>query len=261
MNYMNLSLAWMGALNMALALSGCTNGIETGLSAPEGIPVTVLAEISPVTKSGEAVSSDNGFDRTSFLSGDQIKVTRTKKASGTAASQSASYRYDGTSAWTVVGTSPVTLEPAVTYSAQFPADYSAINQFQTTSAAYLASNLLKTGDATSSDGTLDFTSSGKPFTHVNSKLTLMFTVKRETSIANDAVTVAATGIRTAVSTNQTITLYRPYPGDASRKYEWCGILRAVGGSAGTSATDLTASLTCDGVTYKATLTGCALRTG
>lgn len=261
MNYMNLSLAWMGALNMALALSGCTNGIETGLSAPEGIPVTVFAEISPVTKSGEAISSDNGFDRTSFLSGDQIKVTRTKKASGTAAPQSASYRYDGTSAWTVVGTSPVTLEPAVTYSAQFPADYSAINQFQTTSAAYLASNLLKTGDATSSDGMLDFTSSGKPFTHVNSKLTLMFTVKRETSIANDAVTVAATGIRTAVSTNQTITLYRPYPGDASRKYEWCGILRAVGGSAGTSATDLTVSLTCDGVTYKATLTGCALRTG
>ena len=79
MNYMNLSLAGMGALNMALALSGCTNGIETGLSAPEGIPVTVLAEISPVTKSGEAVSSDNSFDRTSFLSGDQIKVTRTKK--------------------------------------------------------------------------------------------------------------------------------------------------------------------------------------
>ncbi len=38
-------------------------------------------------------------------------------------------------------------------------------------------------------------------------------------------------------------------------------LRAVGGSAGTSATDLTVSLTCDGVTYKATLTGCALRTG
>ena len=60
MNYMNLSLAWMGALNMALALSGCTNGIETGLSAPEEIPVTVLAEISPVTKSGEAVSSDKG---------------------------------------------------------------------------------------------------------------------------------------------------------------------------------------------------------
>ena len=58
MNYMNLSLAWMGALNMALALYGCTNGIETGLSAPEGIPVTVLAEISPVTKSGEAVSSE-----------------------------------------------------------------------------------------------------------------------------------------------------------------------------------------------------------
>lgn len=161
----------------------------------------------------------------------------------------------------MVGTSPVTLEPAVTYSAQFPADYSAINQFQTTSAAYLASNLLKTGDATSSNGTLDFTSTGKPFTHVNSKLTLKFTVKRETSIANDAVTVAATGIRTAVSTNQTITLYRPYPGDASRRYEWCGILRAVGGSAGTSATDLTVSLTCDGVTYKATLTGCALRTG
>lgn len=47
MNYMNLSLAWMGALNMALALYGCTNGIETGLSAPEGIPVTVLAEIQP----------------------------------------------------------------------------------------------------------------------------------------------------------------------------------------------------------------------
>lgn len=82
MNYMNLSLAWMGALNMALALSGCTNGIETGLSAPEGIPVTVFAEISPVTKSGEAVSSDNSFDRTFFLSGDQIKVTRTNRQVG-----------------------------------------------------------------------------------------------------------------------------------------------------------------------------------
>ena len=42
MNYMNLSLAWMGALNMALALSGCTNGIETGLSAPEGVTVRHL---------------------------------------------------------------------------------------------------------------------------------------------------------------------------------------------------------------------------
>lgn len=47
-----------------------------------GIPVTVFAEISPVTKSGEAISSDNGFDRTSFLSGDQIKVTRTKRQVG-----------------------------------------------------------------------------------------------------------------------------------------------------------------------------------
>lgn len=261
MNCMNLSL-WMGALNMALALSGCTNGIDAGLSAPEGTPVTVLAEISPVTKSGKAVDADNGFDRTSFLSGDQIKVTRTKKETGTAATQSANYRYDGTSVWSVVGTSPVTLEPAVTYTAQFPADYSAISQYQTTVDAYLASNLLKTGDATSSDGTLNFTSSGKPFTHINSKLTLKFTVQRESStIANDAVTVAAAGIRTDVSTNQTITLYRPNPDDASRKYEWCGILRAVGGSEGTPTTDLTVSLTCDGVTYKATLTGCALRTG
>ena len=47
---------------MALALSGCTNGIETGFPLRR-IPVTVLAEISPVTKSGEAVSSDNSFDR------------------------------------------------------------------------------------------------------------------------------------------------------------------------------------------------------
>ena len=60
MNYMNLSLAWMGALNMALALYGCTNGIETGLSAPEGIPVQVLAEIRTGSKSGEAVSSGSG---------------------------------------------------------------------------------------------------------------------------------------------------------------------------------------------------------
>ena len=47
MNYMNLSLAWMGALNMALALSGCTNGIETGLSAPEGIPVDGICRDQP----------------------------------------------------------------------------------------------------------------------------------------------------------------------------------------------------------------------
>ena len=40
-----------------------------------GNPGDGTCEISPVTKSGEAVSSDNGFDRTSFLSGDQIKVT------------------------------------------------------------------------------------------------------------------------------------------------------------------------------------------
>lgn len=38
MNYMNLSLAWMGALNMALALSGCTNGIPSGAFRPGGNP-------------------------------------------------------------------------------------------------------------------------------------------------------------------------------------------------------------------------------
>ena len=53
MNYMNLSLAWMGALNMALALSGCTNGIETGLSAPEGIPGDGTCRDQPCYQSGE----------------------------------------------------------------------------------------------------------------------------------------------------------------------------------------------------------------
>ena len=88
---------------MALALSGCNERDRDGAFRSGGNPGDGTCRRSALLpKSGEAVSSDNSFDRTSFLSGDQIKVTRTKKASGTAAPQSASYRYDGTSAWTVV---------------------------------------------------------------------------------------------------------------------------------------------------------------
>lgn len=261
MNYKNLGLVWTGSLCFALCFSGCTDDVVTGLSAPVGTPVTVLAEISPVTKNGTALgtSVDNRFDRETFVDGDQIKVTR----AGTATPQTANYRRNSSSAWTVVGTSPVTLEPAATYTAQFPADYDGIKQYQNTAGYYLASNLLKTDPVTSRDGTLNFTNNdgGKPFKHIHSKLTIVFTVNHTATIANDAVTVEAMGIRTDVSSNQSITLYRPHPGDVSRGYEWCGIVRSIGETANNPTTDLTVSLTCDGVTYKATLSACPLRTG
>lgn len=261
MNYKNLGLVWTGSLCFALCFYGCTDDVVTGLSAPIGTPVTVLAEISPVTKSETALgtSIDNSFDRETFVDGDQIKVTRTR----TATTQTANYRYNSSSAWTVVGTSPVTLEPAATYTAQFPADYDGIKQYQNTPGNYLASNLLQTDPVTSRDGTLNFTNNGdgKPFKHINSKLTIVFTVNRTATIANDAVTVEAKGIRTNASSNQSITLYRPHPDDVSRGYEWCGIVRSVGETSGNPTTDLTVSLTCDGVTYKATLSACPLRTG
>lgn len=258
MNDMNLGLVWTGALCLVLGLSGCTNETDTGLSAPGGTPVRVLAEIAPVTKSGttRAVSTDNDFDRGTFLTGDNIKVTRTNAGASTV-SQESNYRYDASS-WVVVGNLPVTLEPAATYTAKFPADYDGIKQYQNTDGYYLASNLLETEPVSSSDGTLNFTNTnGKPFKHVNSKITLEFTVNRTTTtIANDAVALEAAGLRTNVSTTQSITLFRPYPSDASRKYEWCGIVRSINAS-----TSLAVSLTCDGVTYKVTLTDCPLKAG
>lgn len=257
MNYMNLGLVWTGTLCLVLGLSGCTNETDTGLSAPEGTPVKVFAEIAPVTKSGttRAVSTDNDFDRGTFLAGDNIKVMRTNAGASTV-SQSANYRYEATS-WVIVGNSPVTLEPAATYTAKFPADYGGIKEYQNTDGNYLASNLLETEPVSSSDGTLNFTNTdGKPFKHINSKITLGFTVNRTTTIADDAVTLEAAGLRTNVSTTQSITLFRPYPNDTSRKYEWCGIVRSIGAS-----TSLAVSLTCDGVTYKVTLANCPLETG
>ena len=55
MNYMNLSLAWMGAFKHGAGSLRLHERDRDGAFRSGGNPVTVFAEISPVTKSGEAI--------------------------------------------------------------------------------------------------------------------------------------------------------------------------------------------------------------
>ena len=233
----------------------CSSEVTEGLQVEEGTPVKIVAEIQELTQTKTPVA-ENFYDRTSFITGDKIRVNRIEDNTS---AQRVDYTYTagspGSSGTWATTADPIVLKAGSKYEATYPSDYTNILQDQSKSdgSDFLKSNLLKSGQITSRDGVLHFTGDGA-FTHQNVKLTLVFKVSAG-SLTGDFTTalLSAPGLINGGDKTENITLFRP---DAAA-YTWCGIVYPKGGS---GTTNLNLQLTYQGVVYKATLS-CGLAAG
>lgn len=255
MNTLNLEtgkLLLAGICCLLLTWTSCSDEAVIGGPAEGEIPITIQAEISTPendTRAGATAEDPaNAYDRSSFIADDMIRVTRTYN--GTKAL--ADYKLtDGK--WIVQGSNPLSLRIGATYQAVFPSNYNSITPNQSTKANYLASNLLKTPDRTSSSGELDFTGDNA-FAHQNTKITLVFSGAAGASSLSgtfSGFTVSGNGLYTGKSdTKEIMYFYRP--SDATST--WCGIVYPKDATAeNATGTEITLSLTYDKVKYNATI--------
>lgn len=246
----NKSVVLVAALWLTAIGSGCSD--ETILvPAGEGNPVKVLASIDGfsgiLTESGsKTVAADNGYDRSTFIDNDKIKIT--KKYEG-APDNVVEYTLSGTT-WAPPSGRALTLQAGATYQAVYPTNYTSIQASQKEVGNYMKSNLLQT-DMTASTGneTINFT-----FKHVNTKLSLIFKpAEGGAAFSGDfSFQVQAPGLLTGGSSQEIVTLYRP----DNNAYTWHGIVYPKEAS-----TDITVNVTYKNVTYKTTLSGCGLKAG
>lgn len=235
--------------SLLLAWTSCSD--EAVISGPaEGeIPITIQAEISApesTTRTETAEDATNDYDRSSFMTGDVIRVTRTTSAN---TSTYAKYQLAEGGKWEPLGT-PISLRIGATYQATFPENYSSIANDQSTQAKYLASNLLKTPDLASSTGELNFTGENA-FVHQNTKITLVFSgAAGATSLSGNFsnFTISGNGLYSGGNTEETMYFYRPNNNVST----WCGIVYPKNAiEVNPASTEISLSLTYDQVNYKA----------
>lgn len=241
---------------LAVALGSCTNEAYLDSFPQEGEPVSVIAGIESRTEAadGSTPAADNEYDRSTFISGDKIKIRKMYKDVTT----ESTYTYDGT-IWSVASGSALTLQAGATYQATFPADYNGIETTQSTKEAYIKSNKLETGWIRSRNGVLDFTSGSNgvegsaaaaaaaaaaAFQHKNAKLTLVFKSTGAGLTGDLSFQVSAPGLRTGGGADEIVTLFRP----VDNAYTWRGIVYPKN-----AATDITVTLAYQNVSYKAML--------
>lgn len=227
---------------------GCSD--EVNLSATDGSPLKVEATIDGfggvATESGSlAAAADNSYDRSTFIDGDKIKITKAYKSKNEVMEYTLS-----AGVWTPPVGKALTLQAGATFQAEYPTNYTGIKSSQNTPADYLISNLLRTAPASSSpiSENVDFT-----FKHVNTKLTLIFK-PADSGLplsGNLSFQVQAVGL-CGGNNKEIVTLYRP----DSNVYTWHGIVYPKD-----TATDISVSVTYNNVTYSTTLSGCGLVAG
>lgn len=244
---------------LAVTLVSCTDEEHIASFPQEGEPVDVIAGIESMTDvlNGSTPAADNEYDRSTFVSGDKIKI---RKKYNDATTES-TYAYDEANGkWGVVsGSTALTLQAGATYQATFPIDYDDIETTQNTKEAYIKSNKLETGWIRSRNGVLDFTSESNDvegsvaaFQHKNAKLTLVFKSTGATLTGdNISFQVSALGLRTGGASNEIVTLYRP-----TSDFTWRGIVYPKN-----AATNITVALTYQNVSYQATLANRELTAG
>lgn len=237
---------WLSLLVGIMLLAGLTACTDETMLSPsgEGKPVIVNAEINsdqPVTEITRALADENTYDRSTFITGDQIRITRTNLANK---SEVVDYQLGGDKRWTTTAT-PLTLLAGASYQAVYPAGNDAgIIYDQSLVANYIKSNRLVSAiiNAPQTE-TMKFT-----FEHQNTKLTLVFAPKVAGSLPADfSFQVSGAGLQTGGTTPEFIKLY--HPGDKT----WCGIVHPK--ENGTTA--ITITLTYNGVNYSSTI-NCAL---
>lgn len=221
---------------------------DTPMPPALGTKLTILAEIdggessTPATRDVTSPPASNAYDRSTFVTGDKIKVVCSRGDSELA---SAGYELNNGGKWTATDIGKeLGFLPAITCRAEFPVDYDGIVQNQSTPAAFLKSNLMRTREVTVSSAKVSFTGEDA-LMHRHSRLTLNFTGEN-TLPAFSQLNVEGTGLRTGGSTSESITLLRP---DAD-EYTWCAVISPRSGT-----TTINVSVTDENsVTYKATLT-------
>lgn len=240
-----------GICGLLLMATACSDEMMENSSGLEELPVKILAEIdSPLSESLSTTDTDpaNGYDRSSFLTGDKIRVKRNINK----AEEFVGYVLSDDGQWIPQGAG-LTLRIKATYQASFPFEYKGINPIQATKENFLASNFMQTKPITSSTGVIDFTGDNA-LVHQNTKITLTFTGstgdgKLTGSFTN--FTVKGSGLCTNTEAEETMEFLRPSP-DAS---SWCGIVRPKAAS-----TTITLSLTYENVGYTTTIT-CPMEAG
>lgn len=234
------------AVGLTVVGFGCSD--EVNLSATDGSPLKVEATIDGfggvATESGSlAAAADNSYDRSTFINGDKIKITKAYNGRNEMVEYTLS-----SNVWTPSADRALTLQAGATFQAEYPTNYTGIQPSQTTQADYMKSNLLRTDAAPSISDNVNFT-----FKHVNTKLTLIFKPAGSglPLSGNLSFEVQAVGLRGG-SSLEIVKLYRP----DSDVYTWHGIVFPKG-----TPTDISVSVTYNNVTYSTTLSGCGLAAG
>lgn len=239
-----------GICGLLLMATACSDEMMENSSGLEELPVKILAEIdSPLSESLSTTDTDpaNGYDRSSFLTGDKIRVKRNINNM----EEPVGYVLSDGGQWIPQGAG-LTLRIKATYQASFPFEYKGINSNQATEANFLASNFMQTKPITSSTGVIDFTGDNA-LVHQNTKITLTFTGSTGSALTGifTNFTVKGPGLCTNTESEETMYFLRPSL-DAS---SWCGIVRPKAAS-----TTITLSLTYDNVGYTTTIT-CPMEAG
>lgn len=236
-------LSLLVGISLLTGLVACTG--ETLLSpSGEGKPVIVNAEINsdqPVTEITRALADENTYDRSKFITGDKIRITRTNLANKI---EVVDYLLGGDNQWITTAT-PLTLLAGASYQAVYPAGNDAgIIYDQSSVDNYVKSNRLVSAIIKAPQTE----KLGFIFEHQNTKLTLVFAPKVAGSLPADfSFQVSGAGLQTGGTTSEFIKLY--HPGDKT----WCGIVHPK--ESGTTA--ITITLTYNGVNYSSTI-NCAL---
>lgn len=232
-------LSLLVGISLLTGLVACTG--ETMLSpSGEGKPVIVNAEINsdqPVTEITRALADENTYDRSTFIAGDKIRITRTNLADK---SEVVDYQLGGDNQWTTTAT-PLTLLAGASYQAVYPAGNDAVIIYDQSSVDnYIKSNRLVSASIKAPEtDKLKFV-----FDHQNTKLTLEFNPKVSGAIPADfSFQVSAPGLRTGGADSEPIKLFRPN----DEALTWCGIVFPKN-----AETTITVTLTYNGVNYNST---------
>ena len=211
-----------------VAIQGWTDNSSGGSTdmppVLENTPLAISAEIegerldaSATRAEGGIPASDNAYDRSTFVDGDKINVLCTR--SGTTLA-SAGYTWaSATSTWAVAdGSTGLGFLPAITCRAEFPVNYDGILADQSTPAAFLKSNFLKSSEVAVSGAEIRFIGDDA-LMHQHARLTLNFEGKNDLP-AFSQMTVEGTGFRTGGTASERINMLRPLDG----AYSWCAVI-------------------------------------
>lgn len=226
-------------------LSGCAGNGSLYPEIDTDQPLTVKAEISDLSgqENTRASVEANQYDRSNFITGDAIRIVRTKDGVESPLIYTLSNGKWGVPA----GTDGFRFESAAKYQASFPTAYTSIRPDQRDAANYRLSNLLRTPPdiPVSRLGVIDFTGNAGAFKHQNVKLTLNFVGSVPGIFSFSSVSVQAPGLYTGGSATENVYFLRP---DESA-YTWHAIVYPKGVN-----TDIEVSFTdANSVTYKQSL--------